>query len=168
MARWLLILLVLLTSCSPGGGDEGAGPETESLSAGVLIEFGRYTFVPTEATAERNLREYIEGATPNGIELIDISVRSIEVDGGTLPGEIVAAAYDRGELSAEVFYLKILKQVAPVGAREILGGKGVLVESEGTSVVATFPTEDTLLYLVGPEASALETIAAGLLRENGS
>ena len=164
--RWIALLLVLLAGCSLGNDSDGADPTPPS--AQVLIEFDPYSFVAANETTAENLREYIEGATPEGTELLDVTVRSVEVEGEPVPAEIVSAAYDRGELSAEDFYLKVLKEVAPGKAREILGGKGVLVESEGTAVVATFPTENVLLYLVGPDPQDLEEIAAGLLRENGS
>lgn len=153
----LLALLVGCTEDPPGG----------SVSAAVLTNFDPYTFVEAEPETEANLREFITRATPDGIELVDTTVRSVLMDGEPVPAEVVAAAYDRGDLSVEDLHFEVLKEVAPGTTREILGGRGVLITAEGTALVAAWPTGDVLIYLVGSQGGALQEIAGGILEQNG-
>lgn len=155
-----VVLLALLVGCSDDA--------PESVSAAVLTDFGAYTFVEAGAEAEGNLREFITEATPDGVELVDSTVRSVLEDGDPVPAEVVAVAYDRGDLSVEDLQFEVFKEVAPGSAREILGGRGVLLSAEGTALVATFPTEDVLIYLVGSEGGALQDVAGGILEQNST
>ncbi|HYI44507.1 MAG TPA: hypothetical protein VE174_03470, partial [Actinomycetota bacterium] len=107
------------------------------------------------------------GATPSNVELVDATVRSVLIDGEPVPAEVVAAAYDAGDLTTEDLQLDVFKEVAPGSTREILGGRGVLINAEGTALVAAFPTDNVLIYLVGSEGGALQKIATGILEQSG-
>ncbi|HYI45702.1 MAG TPA: hypothetical protein VE174_09640, partial [Actinomycetota bacterium] len=149
-----ILLLALLGGCSDDA--------PESVSARVLVDFEPYTFVEAEPETAANLREFITGATPADVELVDATVRSVLIDGERVPAEVLAAAYDGGDLTTEDLQLEVFKEVAPGSTREILGGRGVLINAEGTALVAAFPTEDVLIYLVGSEGGALQEIATGI------
>jgi hypothetical protein len=154
-----ILVLALLVGCSDDA--------PESVSAAVLTDFEPYTFVEADPETAANLREFITGATPADVELVDVTARSVLIDGERVPAEVVAAAYDPGDLTTEDLQLEVFKKVAPGSTREILGGRGVLINAEGTALVAAFPTEDVLIYLVGSEGGALQEIATGILEQNG-
>jgi hypothetical protein len=151
------VLLALLAGCT----DEPAPQESDSSA--VLTDFGSYTFVSSEPEAASNLEDFIRQAVPPGVEVLDVTVRSVRGGDQSVPTQVVAASYDPGDLAIEDLQVAIFKQVAPGATRQVLGGRGVLIASEGTAALAAFATETTLIYLIGPKAATLQEIGSGLL-----
>ncbi len=164
MRRAVVLLLLLLASCQAE--QQEAAPKPEPVSAGILVDYGDYTFEePTSETAE-NLESFIQESVPSRFEVVDTTVRSVHDDGKPAGAEIIAAALDRGQLDLRKFYIQILGAIAPGRGRTIADGNAVLVKAEGTSAVATFPKEEVLLYMVGKDDDLLEELTVSLLRLN--
>ncbi|HWL66513.1 MAG TPA: hypothetical protein VNP73_11115 [Actinomycetota bacterium] len=141
--------------------------EPEILAEQALSDFGPYTFVESEAEAESNLVEYMESVTPTGAHIVRVVVRSVRSESSEVSVEAVAATFHLADLETGPFQAKIEKRLAP-GAREVLEGRGRLVDLEGTAALVAFLDDTTLIYLVGRHAADLETIATGLLDPNDS
>ena len=163
MRKACLLLALLLAACTQ---EEPAPPPEESISEKVLVDFGEYTFKDADAETATNLEGYIRRAMPEGVEIVDVTVRSVHEDGEPAEAEILAAKLDRGDLTRKQFYLRVLDGVAPGRTVGVLQDRGVMVEAEGTTTVTTFVHEDVMLYLAGVEDDVLLEVADGLLRLN--
>ena len=165
MKRAIVIALLLLASCQAD--QQQAAPKKDPISAGVLVDFGDFTFVEAEDETASNLEAFLRETIPERYEIIDTTVRSVHRNGEPAGAEVIAAALDRGKVELRRFYLQILNALTPGKGQAIADGRAVLIASEGTTVVATFPTEEVLLYMVGEDDDLMEELTVSLLRLNG-